>query len=195
MKRKAGSLLPAFWLSLSFTSSRDVCSVNPANLGYCSLIAIDLTAKKCVPCRGGVPPLKGPAIQELFAALGNGWIVIHEHHLEKEYKFCAFADALVFTNHVGALAEAEGHHPDIYLAWGKVKLTLWTHKIDGLTESDFIFAAKADPLYSLPEESRSTENSQRSEVRSQKLAQVPPCYGVGVLLQNCHTGPFDRDHL
>jgi len=115
------------------------------------LMLIDLASKKCVPCRGGVPPLKGPAIQELLTALGNGWMVIHEHHLEKEYKFCEFADALVFTNHVGALAEAEGHHPDIYLAWGKVKLTLWTHKIDGLTESDFIFAAKADPLYPPPE--------------------------------------------
>ena len=110
----------------------------------------DLAAKKCVPCRGGVPPLKGAAIQELSAALASGWQVVNEHHLEKEYRFREFADALVFTNQVGALAEAEGHHPDVYLAWGKVKLTLWTHKIDGLTESDFIFAAKADQLYTPP---------------------------------------------
>ena len=115
-------------------------------------MAIDLTLKKCVPCRGGIPPLKGSAIQDLLGVLGNGWIVINEHHLEKEYKFCAFADALVFTNKVGALAEMEGHHPDVYLAWGKVRLTLWTHKIDGLTESDFIFAAKADPLYTPKEQ-------------------------------------------
>ena len=119
-------------------------------LRYGSLMAIDLTSKKCVPCRGGVLPLKGLAIQELLGALGSGWIVFNEHHLEKEYKFCAFADALVFTNRVGALAEMEGHHPDVYLAWGKVKLTLWTHKIDGLTESDFIFAAKADLLFPPP---------------------------------------------
>ena len=115
-------------------------------------MAMDLTARKCVPCRGGVPPLKGAAVQELLAALGNGWNVINEHHLEKEYKFSGFADALVFTNHVGVLAEAEGHHPDVHLAWGKVTLTVWTHKIDGLTESDFIFAAKADPLYFPPEQ-------------------------------------------
>ena len=110
----------------------------------------DLTAKKCVPCRGGVPPLEGPAIRELLAALGNDWQVGPEQHLEKEFRFRAFADALAFTNLVGALAEAEGHHPDVYLAWGKVKLILWTHKIDGLTESDFIFAAKANALYRPP---------------------------------------------
>jgi 4a-hydroxytetrahydrobiopterin dehydratase len=78
--------------------------------------------------------------------LGGGWDIVSEHHLEKEYKFKDFRAALDFTNRVGELAEAQGHHPDIYLAWGKVKLTLWTHKIDGLTESDFIFAAKADSL-------------------------------------------------
>jgi len=108
--------------------------------------ACELVAKKCVPCRGGVPPLNGAAIQEFHAALATDWLVVNEHHLEKEYRFRAFADALAFTNQVGALAEAEGHHPDIYLAWGKVKLSLWTHKIDGLTESDFIFAAKVDRL-------------------------------------------------
>ena len=109
--------------------------------------ACDLVAKKCVPCRGGVPPLPEAVIQEFHAALDNGWLVSTAQHLEKEYRFHAFADALAFTNQVGALAEAEGHHPDVYLAWGKVKLMLWTHKIDGLTESDFIFAAKADQLY------------------------------------------------
>jgi 4a-hydroxytetrahydrobiopterin dehydratase len=71
---------------------------------------------------------------------------VKEHHLEKEFQFKDFREALDFTNRVGALAEAQGHHPDIYLTWGKVKLTIWTHKIDGLTESDFIMAAKADAL-------------------------------------------------
>jgi 4a-hydroxytetrahydrobiopterin dehydratase len=104
----------------------------------------ELAAKECVPCRGGVPPLKGKEITALAEKLGGGWKVLDEHHLEKEYPFKNFRAALDFTNRVGETAEAQGHHPDIYLAWGKVKLTIWTHKIDGLTESDFIFAAKAD---------------------------------------------------
>jgi 4a-hydroxytetrahydrobiopterin dehydratase len=104
----------------------------------------ELAEKECIPCRGGVPPLKGKEITTLQEKLGGGWKVVGEHHLEKEYTFKNFREALDFTNRVGELAEAQGHHPDIYLAWGKVKLTIWTHKIDGLTESDFIFAAKAD---------------------------------------------------
>ena len=107
----------------------------------------DLAQKECVPCKGGVPPLKGDELRELQEKLGGGWRIVDEHHLEKEYKFKNFREALSFTNKIGELAESKGHHPDIYLAWGKVKLTLWTHKIDGLTESDFIFAAKADLQY------------------------------------------------
>jgi 4a-hydroxytetrahydrobiopterin dehydratase len=72
------------------------------------------------------------------------WTVVHTHHLEREYKFPDFKTALDFTNKVGAIAEEQGHHPDIYVAWGKVRVTIWTHKIDGLTESDFILAAKID---------------------------------------------------
>ena len=103
-----------------------------------------LASKQCVPCRGGVPPLKGDQLRTLQQELGGGWQVVNEHHLEKEYRFEDFRQALAFTNRVGELAEEQDHHPDIYLGYGKVKLTLWTHKIDGLTESDFIFAAKAD---------------------------------------------------
>lgn len=106
----------------------------------------DLASRQCVPCRGGVPPLKGAALQNLLGQLGGGWQAVNEHHLEKEYRFQDFREALDFTNRVGEMAEQQDHHPDIYLAWGKVKLTLWTHKIDGLTESDFVFAAKADTL-------------------------------------------------
>jgi 4a-hydroxytetrahydrobiopterin dehydratase len=106
----------------------------------------DLADKECVPCKGGVPPLKGNDLAGLARRLSPGWQVINEHHLEKEYPFKNFREALNFTNKVGELAEAQGHHPDIYLAWGKTKLTIWTHKIDGLTESDFVFAAKADRL-------------------------------------------------
>jgi len=105
-----------------------------------------LTEKECVPCKGDVPPLKGQNLSKLADQLDGGWQIVREHHLEKEYNFKNFREALDFTNKVGELAEAQGHHPDIYLAWGKVKLTIWTHKIDGLTESDFILAAKADKL-------------------------------------------------
>ncbi|MCK5900077.1 4a-hydroxytetrahydrobiopterin dehydratase, partial [bacterium] len=89
-------------------------------------------------------PLKGEELDALQEKLGNGWQIINEHHLEKEYIFADFRQALDFTVKVGEVAENQDHHPDIYLAWGKVKLTIWTHKIDGLTESDFILAAKAD---------------------------------------------------
>ena len=103
-----------------------------------------LAQETCIPCRGGVPPLKGEELDALQEKLGNGWQIINEHHLEKEYIFADFRQALDFTVKVGEVAENQDHHPDIYLVWGKVKLTIWTHKIDGLTKSDFIFAAKAD---------------------------------------------------
>ncbi len=104
----------------------------------------DLAKKTCIPCKGGFPPLKGTKLDALMEKLKNDWKIIKEHHLEKEYSFKNFKEALSFTIKIGELAENQGHHPDIFLAWGKVKLTIWTHKIDGLTESDFIFAAKAD---------------------------------------------------
>ena len=93
-----------------------------------------------------MPPLAGEALENLHAELGNGWQVINGHHLEKEFSFKNFAEALEFTNKVGALAEEIFHHPDIFLTWGKVKISIWTHKIDGLNEADFIIAAKADAL-------------------------------------------------
>lgn len=102
----------------------------------------DLSKKSCIPCRGGISPLKGEAINQLLQQLDNGWKVINEHHLEKEYAFKNFKDALAFTNKIGEIAEAEQHHPDIYLSYGKVIVTICTHKIDGLSESDFILAAK-----------------------------------------------------
>jgi 4a-hydroxytetrahydrobiopterin dehydratase len=106
----------------------------------------DLAQKQCVACKGGAPPLTGEELAGLAQQLHADWQIVNQHHLEREYKFPNFREALAFTNRVGELAEAQNHHPDIYLAWGKVKLTLWTHKIDGLTESDFVFAAKVDPL-------------------------------------------------
>jgi 4a-hydroxytetrahydrobiopterin dehydratase len=106
----------------------------------------DLARMQCVACKGGVPPLAGEELSRLARELDAAWRVVNGHHLEREFKFPDFRRALQFTNRVGELAEAQNHHPDIYLAWGKVKLTLWTHKIDGLTESDFVFAAKIDQL-------------------------------------------------
>jgi len=106
----------------------------------------DLAQKECIPCKGEVPPLKGDDLRRLQTQLGGNWRIIQEHHLEREYTFKNFRDALAFTNRIGELAEANNHHPDIYLGWGKVKVTLWTHKIDGLTESDFVMAAKIEKL-------------------------------------------------
>jgi 4a-hydroxytetrahydrobiopterin dehydratase len=91
--------------------------------------------------------LKGAEISDLLEKLGGGWEAVAGHHLQKEYSFDNFKQALDFTNEVGEIAEREGHHPDIYLAWGLVRLTIWTHKIEGLTESDFILAAKADEVF------------------------------------------------
>jgi 4a-hydroxytetrahydrobiopterin dehydratase len=113
-----------------------------AYIGGVRLERSALANEKCVPCRGGVPALHGEALQALARELGGGWEIIDEHHLEKTFMFPDFAQALAFTNRVGAIAEEQGHHPDIYLAWGKVRVTIWTHKIDGLTRSDFVLAAK-----------------------------------------------------
>jgi 4a-hydroxytetrahydrobiopterin dehydratase len=103
----------------------------------------DLASRECVPCRGGVPPLGGDRIGELIAEL-DAWEVVADHHLRKKFEFKNFREALAFVNRVGSLAEEQGHHPDISFGWGYAEITIWTHKIDGLTESDFILAAKID---------------------------------------------------
>ena len=105
----------------------------------------DLASKRCVPCTGGVPPLKGEALQSLQKQV-EGWSVMEEHHLLKTFKFPDFRKALDFVNRVGEIAEEQGHHPIITFTWGKVEITIYTHKINGLTESDFILAAKIDAL-------------------------------------------------
>jgi 4a-hydroxytetrahydrobiopterin dehydratase len=108
---------------------------------------MSLAEKHCVPCRGGVPPLKGEELSQLKAQLSS-WEVVDEHHLTRIFQFPDFKTALDFVNRAGAIAEEEGHHPDLCLSWGKVEVKTWTHKIDGLTESDFILAAKIDQQYS-----------------------------------------------
>jgi len=107
----------------------------------------DLANRQCVPCRGGVPPLKGEELRRYAGEL-QGWEVVDEHHLQREYSFRDFAEALAFVNRVGRMAEEQGHHPDVYLSWGRVRIEVWTHKVNGLTESDFVFAAKCDRLFS-----------------------------------------------
>ena len=103
-----------------------------------------LADQTCVPCRGGVPPLPAHRTEALLKELGQGWHLTQNGHLERLYTFKDFMQSLTFANQLGAVAEAEGHHPDLYVAWGKCKVEIWTHKINGLTESDFYLAAKAD---------------------------------------------------
>jgi 4a-hydroxytetrahydrobiopterin dehydratase len=105
----------------------------------------ELAGRTCVPCRGGVAPLKGTALSELHKQVPE-WKVIEEHHITRSFAFPDFLQALALVNRVGALAEEQGHHPDILLGWGKAEITLWTHKVDGLSESDFIMSAKIDQL-------------------------------------------------
>lgn len=105
-----------------------------------------LAERTCVPCRGGVPALTAEQIRPLLAQL-DGWNVVDNHHLEKRYALDDFAQALELVNRIGAIAEEQGHHPDLCLAWGRVEVKIWTHKINGLTESDFILAAKCDHAF------------------------------------------------
>lgn len=105
---------------------------------------MSLADHDCVPCRGGVPPLERDRAEELLRQLGNGWHLNAEGHLERTYEFKNFKEALAFANRVGEIAEAQRHHPDLHVAWGRCTVEIWTHKIGGLTESDFYFAAKAD---------------------------------------------------
>lgn len=107
----------------------------------------ELVKKDCLPCRGGVPPLTPEQIRPLREQLSAQWLVVHDHHLRRSYTFGNFRQALDFVIQVGELAEAQNHHPDIALAWGKVDIDIWTHKIDGLTESDFILAAKIEQIF------------------------------------------------
>jgi 4a-hydroxytetrahydrobiopterin dehydratase len=105
-----------------------------------------LTNKSCEPCAKAATALKGDAIKESSSQLDAAWTVVDEHHLERDYTFKDFREALAFTNRVGEIAENEGHHPDIYLSWGKVGLKIWTHSVGGLSENDFVLAAKVDSI-------------------------------------------------
>ncbi|MBI2319336.1 MAG: 4a-hydroxytetrahydrobiopterin dehydratase [Betaproteobacteria bacterium] len=132
----------------------------------------DLANKTCVPCMGNVPALRGDEANRLLRQLADGWSIVGDHHLEKKYRFPDFRQALDFVGRIGELAERQGHHPDIHLAWGKVVLTVWTHKIDGLTESDFVFAAKADLALEAKASNRSATATDETKVqRMRELVQ------------------------
>lgn len=108
---------------------------------------MSLADHKCTPCRGGVPPLARDRAQAMLAELDPGWQLNAAGHLERVFPFKNFARSLEFANTVGAIAEQEGHHPDLHVAWGQCTVEIWTHKIQGLTESDFYLAAKADRAF------------------------------------------------
>ena len=129
----------------------------------------NLADRECVPCRGGVEPLAGEALDALAAVLPD-WQVVAGHHLTRTFKFPDFAAALAFVNRVGALAEEQGHHPNITLTWGKVTVKIFTHKIKGLHGSDFILAAKIDQL---PPESQPRTTRQPTDRQAGRQSRRP----------------------
>ena len=104
-----------------------------------------LSVKKCEPCKGGIPKLTGDEAKVYLTGISN-WSLTEDHHIEKTFLFPDFKHALQFVNQVGEISEEENHHPEMILSWGKVIVSIWTHKIDGLHENDFILAAKIDEL-------------------------------------------------
>lgn len=107
----------------------------------------ELASRRCKPCDAGTPPLQGEEARRLLEWIGVQWDLVDDHHLTARFKFDDFADALAFTNRVGAVADREGHHPEVCLTWGRATVRIWTHAIDGLSDNDFILAAKIDQLY------------------------------------------------
>jgi 4a-hydroxytetrahydrobiopterin dehydratase len=113
-------------------------------------MADDLAQKTCVPCHGGVPPLPESEVNRLLGQLSKGWHVVEGREIAKVYLFNNFVEAVDFVNAITPIAEQEGHHPDLEVGWGRVAVHLRTHAIDGLTENDFILAAKIDQLSPRP---------------------------------------------
>lgn len=106
----------------------------------------ELVKKRCEPCEAGTPPLKGTDIAPYISQLNSAWQVVDEHHLQREFEFNDFVQPMKLASNIANLAEAEGHHPDLHISYGKLVVELWTHKIKGLSENDFILAAKIDQL-------------------------------------------------
>jgi 4a-hydroxytetrahydrobiopterin dehydratase len=106
----------------------------------------ELSKKKCVPCEGGVPPLEADKINELKQQVNSDWQVLENKKIKRSFSFVNFKQTMDMVNKIADIAEAEGHHPDMYVSYGKVEVELWTHAINGLSENDFILAAKIDKL-------------------------------------------------
>ncbi len=103
-----------------------------------------LARRQCVPCRGGVPPLSLERVAVLRRQISPAWEIVDGHHLMREVRLRSFREALELANTIGGIAEAQKHHPDLLVSWGKLTVTLFTHAIDGLHENDFIMAARID---------------------------------------------------
>ncbi len=103
-----------------------------------------LSTKRCVPCQAGTPPLSRADIEKYLSQIGAGWTLEEEKVLSKQFKFQNFVEAMKFVTTVADIAQAEGHHPDIHISYNKVRFDLWTHAIRGLSENDFILAAKIE---------------------------------------------------
>lgn len=108
---------------------------------------MSLADNQCVPCRGGVPPMPAERARELLGQLAEGWELNASGHLERRFSLANFLDAMGFANRIAEIAEQQNHHPDLHVAWGRCIVEIWTHKIAGLTESDFYLAAKVDRAY------------------------------------------------
>lgn len=108
----------------------------------------NMQESSCKPCSEAILPVTGDDLQALTSRISSKWRVIDEHHIENDYTFKDFRTALDFANRVGGIAEELNHHPDLHVSWGKVRVTSWTHKVNGLTESDFVLANRIDKLSS-----------------------------------------------
>lgn len=107
---------------------------------------MNLINQKCIPCEVGGSPLAAEAVQRYLSELKTGWAGLENKKIQREFKFKNFKEAMVFVNRVAELAEAEGHHPDMHIFYNAVRIELWTHAVNGLSENDFILAAKIDAL-------------------------------------------------
>ena len=107
---------------------------------------MELEKRKCVPCEGGIPPLTEDEILEYITVINKGWIVSEDKKITRDFNFVNFKHTMEFVNKVAEIAEEEGHHPVLHIGYGSAAVELWTHAIDGLSENDFILAAKIDRL-------------------------------------------------
>ncbi len=107
---------------------------------------LSLQHKSCAPCQSGGPPLEKEAAEGFLRDLGGNWQINGKRHLYNQFKFKDFVGAMAFANKIAEIAEKEGHHPNLIISWGECSVEIWTHKVNGLSENDFILAAKIEAL-------------------------------------------------